>query len=683
LTKPIRGWLCYPVALAVGVLFAASIFPWHLLWPAMPLDRPVLGDEAVMVVGQRYFLAAPWQWPPLTVMRLGAPEGTNIGLTDSIPLAMLVAKLFRAWLPPGFFMTAAWAALAWALQPAAAIFALRSAGERRALPMLAVAVLAISMPTFLGRFGHMALCTHAAILVALGLYLRLVAGACRWPWVFGSLLLLCSLLIHPYILAMTAGVLAATPLTLLLRRDRRWLRATIWLGCTIAAVAGIAIALGYGGTELPYGFGVYSMNLLAPFLPGHSSFFRDVTIDATGGQFIEGFQYLGAGMLALLLVTAIPAVWGRGRLPWGRHAGLLLVVLGMALFALSNRVFLGHRLLVDIQGIPAAVMQFRATGRFFWPFAYTAMVAAVLVAARAFPRRFAVTALVLAAGLQFGEAGSQRRGVHYAFAVANQWKLDEPRLAPLFAAHDRLTLWPTFGCGASVGDDATIQVMLLASRTTMQTNTMFSARDRANATCDPTAVLTSPVQPGELRVIQRPGDVWLVPDAARLCHRSGAMLLCSADTRTMSGLPALQPVELPLGQDLEFSQQTLLDALGGGWSMPNPGGTWTDHGTAALVFHRATPGALVMTLTAVGIGPKPGTAQPVAVAVNGSPVAQWQVPDMAEGHFQVPIPAGEPGTVVVTLTIAHPTRPVDRGMNDDPRQLGFLLRRLRLDSAAQ
>lgn len=178
--RPVSARLAYPAALVLGLAYAAWLFPLHGLWPHIPLQVPLIGDEAVSAVGQRYFLAAPWAWPPLDAPRLADPGGTNIALTDSIPLAMLLLKPFRSVLPPGFFIETGWVALVWVLQPVAAIYALRGAGERRALPVLAVAVLSVSMPTLLARYGHMALCTHAAILAALGAYLRLAAGPCRW-----------------------------------------------------------------------------------------------------------------------------------------------------------------------------------------------------------------------------------------------------------------------------------------------------------------------------------------------------------------------------------------------------------------------------------------------------------------------------------------------------------------------
>ena len=132
---------------------------------------------------------------------------------------MLLLKPFRAWQAPGFSLQAG-AGCCWSgrVQPAAWIYALHGAGERRPVSLLAGAALALAMPVLLVRAGHAALDAQAAILLALGAYLRLVKRD-RWQDRCGAgLLAAACLLIHPYILALVTAVLAAAPLTLMLRR---------------------------------------------------------------------------------------------------------------------------------------------------------------------------------------------------------------------------------------------------------------------------------------------------------------------------------------------------------------------------------------------------------------------------------------------------------------------------------
>lgn len=514
----------YAVALALGALFVACLFPGAALFPADFRAIAQWGDRAQGMVAQRYFLAAPWEWPPL---RVEALAGVNVALTDSLPLALLALKPFRAWLPPGFYLQDLWIALAWLLQPAAAVYALRGAGVRGWPGTLAVAALSL-LPTLLARFGHTALCTHALILLAMGLYLRLVRTGRGW-WACAPLLL-ASLLVHPYLLAMVAAVLLAGPLSLLLA-GRRWWPAAASLALALAGTGVAAAVLGFGGTATPPGYGVFSMNLLAPLVPSRTALFPDMGFDATGGQAGEGYQYLGAGLLALGAVAAVLTAMGRGGIGWRRHRGLLLVLLGLTLFAASGTAYVGPYRVLHIEGVPAFVQQFRVTGRFFWPVAYALLVGAVAVVARGLPARAAAPVLLAAVALQAADMPRHWTNVR-SWLEPQPWVVDAPALSAVIAAHDRVTLWPTFQCGVDGGDTRFMQVLLLASNTAPPANTMYVARSQPVLACDAAAVLGQPWRPHELRLILPPAASdtrLLVPDGDRLCRRLGELLLCSRD----------------------------------------------------------------------------------------------------------------------------------------------------------
>jgi len=527
-------WAPYGAALALGALFVACLFPWASVFPADYTAVAWWGDRAAGMIGQRYFLAAPWGWPPLQSEAL---DGVNTALTDSIPLAMLLLKPFRAWLPPGFYLQEGWIALVWLLQPVAAVYALRGAGVRSWAGTLAVAALSM-LPTLMARFGHTALDTHALILLALGLYLRLIRGGRGW-WACVPLLLV-SLLVHPYLMAMVAAVLLAGPLSLLLA-GRRWGPSAAWLGLGLAGTGMAALLLGFGGTaEAPLGYGIFSMNLLAPFAPSRSTLFPNMAFDATGGQVGEGYQYLGGGLLMLLAVAGVLAVLGRGGFRWRRHAGLLLVMAGLVLFAASGTAYLGPYRLLNITRIPHFVQQFRVTGRFFWPVAYALLVWAVAVVVRGLPGRAAALVLLAAVGLQAADMPTHWKNVQ-AWLYPQTWAINAAALAPIIAAHDRVTLWPTFQCGVDGGDTRFMQVLLLASNTAPRVNTMYVARSTPVLACDAAAVLGQPWRPHELRIILPPAAAdtrLLVPDGDRLCRRLDSLFLCSRDD---PALLALQP----------------------------------------------------------------------------------------------------------------------------------------------
>lgn len=515
--------LAYGMALALGTLFVAGLFPAAVLIQADYRGVAQWGDRAQGMIAQRYFLAAPWGWP---LLQVDALAGVNVGLTDSLPLALLLLKPFRSLLPPGFYLQEIWIALVWLLQPVAAVFALRSAGVRTWPGMFAIAMLSL-LPTLLARFGHTALCTHALILLAIGIYLRLIRGERGW-WVSAPLLLI-SLLVHPYLMAMVAAVLLAGPLSLLLA-GRPWAPAAAWLTLGLAGTGVAAALLGFGGTAAPLGYGIFSMNLLAPIAPSRSTLFPDMTFDATGGQVGEGYQYLGGGVLALLAVSGVLVAMGRGGFRWREHSGLLLVMVGLTLFAASGTAYVGRYRVLHIQYVPDFVQQFRVTGRFFWPVAYALLVWAVAVVVRGLPNRAALV-LLAALGLQAADMQKHWNNVQ-AWLYPQRWVVDVHTLSSIMAAHDRVTIWPTFQCGVDGGDIRFMQVLLLASNTGAKVNTMYVARSMPVLVCDAATVLGQSWQPHELRVILPPATAdmrLLVPDGDRLCRRLDDLLLCSRD----------------------------------------------------------------------------------------------------------------------------------------------------------
>jgi hypothetical protein len=581
--RPIRGgFAVYLAAFLGGLLQAALIFPLSVVFPHLGSDLAIGADAAQHIVGQRYFIADAWHWPLLDTTLLAGPAGTNIGLTDSIPLMALGAKLVRGVLPTGFHTIFLWLALSYTLQPVAAVYAVRSAGERRALPCLAAAAIAASMPALLARSQHAALSGHFLILMALGLSLQIAAGRRRRVYLLTTLLLVASLLVHPYLMFMAAVTLAAAPMSLLLRGDRYAWAAGFGIAAGIAITGVVAMVLGYFGTQNPGGFGVYSMNLLSPIYPGDSWLFPGfgASPDATGGQY-EGYNYLGCGVL-LLAAIAILTV---SRDCLARHGGLILVALALTVLALSDHIYLGQRAVFDTTDIPGAllvagaavlilsrpvwraasawhrrlilagaacvllalatlayllhrqiidtaelrnlVQQFRSSGRFFWPVAYMILTGSIMAVTALRRSWWIVTLLVAAALLQIADASTLRNGVARTMHEHRAWDSDAAQMRALLATHRALTILPPFGCDKTPGYMGTItQLLLLASEYVIPVNTMYVARVARAPDCSDT-VARSALRDGELRVLYPAASARLVPDSEHLCQTIGELAVCT------------------------------------------------------------------------------------------------------------------------------------------------------------
>lgn len=503
--------LAYGTSVLMGTALAMLLFPLDFLWPRAGADWRAAGDAAQHAIAQRHFLADAWRWPLLSVATL---NGANLAFMDGIPALALPLKLLRPWLPEGFHGIGLFYALAWALQGPAAVFALRGFGERRVLPALCAAVMALAMPAFVMRFGHAALCGHFVVLGALGLYARVLRDGCWWraavPFQAAALL------VHPYLALMSLALLAAAPLTLALRGEPFW-RAALGAGAAAAAMGGAMAALGYLGAQGDGGFGDFAMNLLSPVWPHRSlvlGFLVAGEVDATGHGGWEGYNWLGLGLWAAIGAALL---LGPAR-PW-RDAGLVLALLGLLALAVSFRVGLGGAVVLELSPVPSVLEQFRASGRFFWPVGYALLVwAAVSLARRG---RAGQGALVLCAVLQWADAQPSRAALAAWATERAPWTIPAAELRPALRAAGRHVLVPSWPCTEKPDWPARVrllEILLLASESPRPVNTAYVARWRgAPPACTP----PGPPEPGELRLVLPGWD----PGASG-CVPAGDLLLC-------------------------------------------------------------------------------------------------------------------------------------------------------------
>lgn len=501
----------YLASAMLGAILASTLFPLDFLWPRIGLDWRAAGDAAQHAIAQRHFLAEPWSWPVLEIATLG---GANLAFMDGIPALALPLKLLRGALPEGFHGIGLFYALAWVMQGPAAVFALRGFGERRLLPALAVAAMALSMPAFIMRFGHAALCGHFVILTAMGLYARTLADA-RW-WAVAVPFQVLALLVHPYLALMSLALLAAAPLTLLLRRQP-FLAAAAGAAGAALAMGGTMALLGYLGATGEGGFGDYALNLLSPVWPHRSWFLGGLVaaeVDATGHGGWEGYNWLGLG-LWMALATGLLLRPARV----ARHWGLVLACLGLLALAISSRVGLGSAVLLDLTPVPAVLEQFRASGRFFWPVGYALLLGAALLLLRAGRRGLVI--LCACALLQFLDAIPSRAALRAWAAERQPWTLEAATLRPLLRMAERVMLVPSWPCIPREDWQARVrllELLLLESEAPRPVNTAYVARWRGQA---PRCEAPGPIRPGELRLVL-PG--W--EPGASGCAAVGDLLAC-------------------------------------------------------------------------------------------------------------------------------------------------------------
>lgn len=545
-----RSGLVYMASLCTGLATAWVTFGVPVLFGTDPYwDSPhgIVGQSgADMLTGLSaydVFVRDEWRWPLLRAEGMGGPGGINIAFADGAPLLALIGRaLFRVTgATPVLF--GYWVLACFALNALAATALVRALGGRTVVAGLAAAVIGVSMPALLARWGHITLMAQGLIPLTLLAYVR-VGNGLRGPATFMSMLGLCllALLTFPYLFFMVSAVafagLGQAGLNRRLSRPAAVLASGGLIGCLIVALW----VLGYltGGGFADKGFGVYSMNLLSPLVPQVSGLFPGSAgmVDATGGQY-EGFVYVGAGLL-LLAFLALPELRQRSVGRVRRHPLLAVVLLGSLALAVSNEVYAGQAHLVSLP-MPEALAPLtgtvRSSGRLAWIALYLGAALVVTTIAR---WRWATPVLVVACLLQWADAARLRSLVRESVAAPfatldrDAWRLALPQIAGV-------VIDPPFLCIVMDRNQdalrfAAVEIQLKAAQAGVPNNSVYAARTRPD--CHVPAIL-----PGTLFVSMKPGGF----RPAMPCATGPLLVVCN-DRLPLATL-ALLAVTTPLPEN--------------------------------------------------------------------------------------------------------------------------------------
>lgn len=700
-----------PVMISVLSLAALVGLSWFLL--TMPWKSVFAGadgfstfeDQLLTTASLRYFVWDAWRWPVTLAHGLGDGPGTPIALTDSIPLYGLILRLFRPLITPQFNFIGVWLATCYVLQSLSGALALRAAGVTDRWHLLGAASLTLTIPAWIARAAHTALSSHFLIVLGVGLYFF----SCRprnplLAIILGLALAWITSLVNPYLFVIVSGFVGAAFL-------RQYALGVVSIrttgGALVLLIVGAGLVMlcaGYFGDKGPgVGFSIYSMNLLSPISPNAGPLVGVLprAVDATGGQY-EGFNYLGLGALFLLGVT-LAVAWKDIPAILKRHWIVALFAIGLAAISLSNQVYLGKLLVLDLPKPPQAIAMFRCPGRFFWGTVYFALLGALVLLGRRIPRRASTVVLLISVAFQVWDTTSDRAAVH---RVMNRSAIDH-RLDvfwnTILPMHDKVEIVPDYSCLSSVDQRlAATTIAYRASRTRIPINTVYLPRplkescghlaERALGRRDLKAGRLLVLLHGEDDATDKYAVLRLgVAGIREHCRTVAPFTICSSTldwNRLDDHLPVQPPsiaVPFPpvnVDREMRFHEGSAdLKALVAGWSIPNERGVWTDgrKGTVALV-----PGkdaidrpCILVVHGAILLFPGDSGERVLRVTVDGRLVSRVRLaPRLAAVSAMVPLDlrerqAGEPLSIVFEINRA-PT--ADQALkNGDPRVLGFRL----------
>lgn len=371
------------------------------------------GDQAQHFLGWHYFRNSEWALPLGLNPDFGIELSSTIIYSDSNPLLAFLFKPFSSLLPEVFQYFGLWLLACFVLQAWFAWKLLSLITDNQIVRILGAGFFVFSPPMIFRMAVHLNLAGHFLVLAALYLALKPKIEGRALPW---AILLSVSALVHAYLLAMVGAIWLADLAGRLFIGKRpvaKAMQEVIGMLAILALVCWMAGYFSVGRGVVSGGFGQFRMNLLS-------------VLDASGWSFalknipkaednLEGFNFLGLGAIVLalwsmpLLISGRVSIWPAVK----RQVVLLLVLLGLTLFALSNHIGVADT--AFHYPLPEWVLRganvFRASGRMFWPAFYMLMFVMLFVVIRGHDARPAIAILTGALILQVADTRAAWAGI--------------------------------------------------------------------------------------------------------------------------------------------------------------------------------------------------------------------------------------------------------------------------------
>ena len=266
-------------------------------------------------VGFCHFRNSPWHFPIGIIDTLSKPYSMSVVYTDSIPLFAVIFKLFSNVLPETFQYFGLFGLLSFSLMGALSPVLIRRLSHSRLLCLSGSLFFILSFPILHRMFYHTALSAQWIIVLALiiWLYTDITDKAqLKKICIYWGLIGLLSVSIHSYFVFMTGIVLLLQICDGIIRTHKKGTKLTkeLWMALPLISMGISSFILLYvlggfygSGSVSGDGFGSFYANLSAYVNPLHfSTIFNGFE---NNGMFeFEGFSYLGAGMITMLIVLA-------------------------------------------------------------------------------------------------------------------------------------------------------------------------------------------------------------------------------------------------------------------------------------------------------------------------------------------------------------------------------------------
>jgi len=429
------AWTLYSGVAAAVVVFVLAVLGWGYISGIGAYWQQPLYDAGAHVSGWLFFKQDSWHFPIFDTSRMNYPDGGSIILTDSIPLVAFVAKLVglvENWHYFGLFVAGAYVLNALSL-----LWLFWQMRVRNVAAALSAATFAcfttlynIQFESFFAQF---------VVILSLGFYVRLRRRFVPRELGIFAALIVATLLIHPYLFAMSLGIFSVTLIALWRREQLSLWAGAAWLGVIVAATGLVAWASGYAAHPATgyqeHLYGTSSLFALDPTV----LFRRAYSVDEIG-------MYLGAGFWILAIAGAV-LLWRR-RDVLRSHVWLVALCAAFLLLALSNTLFVnGHQVFhANLPGPVAAVAEmFRASKRFIVPLYYLVVAVGVVLLLRQ-KSRWGIMVVMVALAVQIADTSYFVRDIHHSASAGQPVVLDQPAWRRRIDQANIVQVFPSYSC---------------------------------------------------------------------------------------------------------------------------------------------------------------------------------------------------------------------------------------------
>jgi hypothetical protein len=671
-------------------------------------------DPASHFIGWLYYSQDKWAWPITFSKSLAYPTGAVISYSDSIPIFAVIFKvlytlnilhekiqyfsiLFCLNLILQFF---------WGTKLIRLFTKNDSDGFYIAL---ASGTLFMMSPVMIWRLlGHFALTSHWLILVCLCSFFKakklIKIQDLSKLWMFQAFIILISSGIHPYLATMSLVLIIASFLQLFLQKKIRLsLLFFLVIGSSTLMFIGWFF-FGYfhvkGGGD-SQGYEIYSYNLFSIFIKNPDRPLKFIfSLALRPEQGLDSYSYLGIGIISFCLANIFRIIYKKPDFKESialiyKNWLLLLVLICLTVYAVSNRVTWGESILFEYPLLPIVsdlAAKFRAGGRFFWPVYYGLILGIIIFSLKIWNRQQLRVLLSLVIVIQFLD-------LFPVYQYSKAWmkntsqdpnNVEFNHLTELSKDYKNIMIFPSYQCGESPVHFPALEKMAVTHG--LKTNSVYLARYSENDLKIHCKALLDNISSGKLEedsiyifgssLFSVANRINQQVNGSHICGFQDGLIVCQnreklSDSKKYSSL-------IWFSDPLEFTSENKNSTkyMTGDWSTPEPEGTWTDGKNTNL--HLPIPNKnqnienIYLKFMAEAFVNEKHPNQIIDIWVDQKFITQWKYSINQNNPTRiVKIPTNlvsQDGILNLTFRIQNPMSPSVLNISDDTRSLGIKLK---------